>query len=253
MACTNPSIPRYQMIHMRLRQQIIDGAFDESRMPNEIDLAKQNNVARVTIRHAMAELVREGLIVRRRGQGTFVEPRCVANDPRPQRLTGMIDNIESSVTHTSVRVLEFGYMPSPVEVASQLMIEPQERVLRVVRVRLYDGKPLSYTVTFNPSRIGVLIKRKMLKKHPMLALIERSGVKIGDAAQAISARQADHHLEALLEAPFGSALLSVVRLVRDIDGNPIQLLQGLYRPDRYEFQMKLNREGHENSRVWIAA
>ena len=55
----------------------------------------------------------------------------------------------------------------------------------------------------------------------------------------------------LLEVPVGAPLLAVRRLVLDVDGRPVQWLQGLYRPDRYEYRMDLWRGGDEEARVWV--
>lgn len=51
----------------------------------------------------------------------------------------------------------------------------------------------------------------------------------------------------------GSALLSVRRTVFDQNERPIQWLHGLYRPDRYEYQMKLSRVGSIDARVWVSS
>ena len=50
----------------------------------------------------------------------------------------------------------------------------------------------------------------------------------------------------------GSALLDVRRLIFDEDDQPIQWLHGLYRPDRYEYQMQLSRVGSIDAKVWIS-
>ena len=50
----------------------------------------------------------------------------------------------------------------------------------------------------------------------------------------------------------GSALLAVRRLIHDEDGRPVQWLHGLYRPDRYEYQMQLSRVGDIAARVWVS-
>jgi GntR family transcriptional regulator len=36
-----------------------------------------------------------------------------------------------------------------------------------------------------------------------------------------------------------------------MSGRPVQLLQGLYRPDRYEYRMELSRVGEDRARLWI--
>jgi GntR family transcriptional regulator len=65
----------------------------------------------------------------------------------------------------------------------------------------------------------------------------------------VSARAANAQVAKALEVPVGTALLSVRRLVMDADDRPVQLLHGLYRPDRYEYQMELSRVGGIDARI----
>jgi GntR family transcriptional regulator len=54
-----------------------------------------------------------------------------------------------------------------------------------------------------------------------------------------------------LDVPVGSALLAVRRLIYDDQEKPVQWLQGLYRPDRYEYQMQLSRVGSIDAQIWV--
>jgi GntR family transcriptional regulator len=67
--------------------------------------------------------------------------------------------------------------------------------------------------------------------------------------QTVSARQADAKVAAELQVPVGAALLWVRRLVYDVQERPMQLLHGLYRPDRYEYQMELSQVGAIDARI----
>jgi len=84
-------------------------------------------------------------------------------------------------------------------------------------------------------------------------LLEKAGLVLGRAQQRISARLADAGTAQALAVPVGSALLAVRRLVYDQDERPIQWLHGLYRPDRYEYEMKLSRVGDIDARVWVSS
>ena len=75
---------------------------------------------------------------------------------------------------------------------------------------------------------------------------------IGRARQSISARLADAEVARLLQVDVGSALLAVQRLVFDADDRPVQWLQGLYRPDRYQYQMQLSRVGGIDAKLWVS-
>jgi GntR family transcriptional regulator len=67
--------------------------------------------------------------------------------------------------------------------------------------------------------------------------------------QTVSARQADAQVAQELEVAVGTALLSVRRLVFDAADRPVLLLHGLYRPDRYEYQMELSQVGGIDARI----
>jgi GntR family transcriptional regulator len=83
----------------------------------------------------------------------------------------------------------------------------------------------------------------------MLQLLQRSGTVLGRARQTVTARAADAETAAQLQVPVGAALLSVTRVVHDADDRPVQLLQGRYRPDRYEYEMELSQVGGVDARI----
>ena len=75
---------------------------------------------------------------------------------------------------------------------------------------------------------------------------------VGRAHQTISARLADVLVAKYLDVAVGSALLAVRRVVFDAQERPIQWLHGLYRPDRYEYEMQLSRVGSIDAKVWVS-
>jgi len=50
----------------------------------------------------------------------------------------------------------------------------------------------------------------------------------------------------------GSALLAVQRLIYDDQDRPVQWLHGVYRPDRYQYQLQLSRVGGIDAKVWVS-
>ena len=77
-------------------------------------------------------------------------------------------------------------------------------------------------------------------------------MKVGRAVQTVSARLADAEVAGHLDLAVGSALLAVRRLIYDEQERPVQWLHGLYRPDRYEYQMQLSRVGSIDAKVWVS-
>ena len=247
-------LPKYHQIYLVLREQLHEGRFSQG-MPGELALMRQFGVARVTIRRALSQLVDEGLITREPGRGTRpLTPSDVTGSPGPgqrAQLSGLLENIISMGLRTSVKVLSVDELDPPGEVALRLDLPSGERVQKAVRVRSTREGPLSYITTWVPQRVARSFGRHELSRKPILVLMEEAGVRVGRAEQSISARLADAELAQHLDVSVGSALLDVRRLIFDEDDCPVQWLHGVYRPDRYEYQMQLSRVGGIDAKVWV--
>ena len=257
-------LPKYHQIYLVLREQLREGRFDAG-MPGELHLVQQFGVARITIRRALEQLAQEGLIERTPGRGTRpVRPGRAADVTSAQggkngqgngqqaRLTGLLENLVTMGLRTTVKVLGVDVLPAPEDVAKALCLPPGERVQKAERVRSTEAGPLSHITTWVPDRIAHTFGKKELARKPILVLLEESGVQVGRAEQTISARLADADMARHLDVSVGSALLAVRRLIYDDQDRPVQWLHGLYRPDRYEYQMQLSRVGSIDAKVWVS-
>ena len=135
------------------------------------------------------------------------------------------------------------------EVAEALQITEGGKVRKAVRRRSTAAGPVSHITTYVPEELVRGFGRSELTRKPILQLLQESGIELGRAVQTVSARQADAQVAAELQVAVGTALLSVRRLVFDSDDRPVQLLRGLYRPDRYHYQMELSKVGGVETRV----
>ena len=247
-------VPKYHQVYLVLRQQLDEGRYAGG-LPGELALTREFGVARVTVRRALEQLAAEGLITRSPGRGTVVVPPPAAPVAAPSgqgQLTGLLENIVSMGLRTSVRVIDCQVLPAPEAVARQLAIETGAPVQKAVRVRATRDGPISHITTHVPAPLARRFGRRELARKPLLLLLEESGVVIGRAVQSISARLADVVVAPLLDVAVGSPLLAVSRLVRDADERPVQWLQGLYRPDRYQYEMQLSRIGDIDAKLWVS-
>lgn len=244
-------LPKYHQIYLVLREQLAEGRFADG-LPGEVALAGQFGVARITVRKALEQLAAEGLIERARGRGTV--PRSAPAAPTEQRaqLTGLLDNLLTMGRQTRVQVVSCETVPASDAVAQALQLEPGAPVQKAVRVRSTKAGPLSLITTHVPAALAAGFGKRELAKQPILVLLEQSGVRIGRATQTISARLADATSAGHLGVAVGSALLAVTRLIFDEDERPVQWLHGLYRPDRYQYEMQLSRVGSIDAKVWVS-
>jgi GntR family transcriptional regulator len=246
-------LPKYHQVYLVLREQLAEGHFGEGRLPAELELVQQFGVARATVRKALERLQAEGLIDRRPGRGTVSRHDAVRPSVgQPSRLSGLLENIVHMGLRTQVRVLSCDVIAAPDAVAAQLAIARGSRVQKAVRVRSSPHGPVSHITTWVPAELAKRFGRRELARAPILLLLEGSGVRIGRAAQSISACPASAAVAAQLGVKRGSSLLAVDRLVYDTDERPVQWLQGLYRPDRYQYRMQLSRVGGVAAKVWVS-
>lgn len=252
-------LPKYHQIYLVLREQLQEGHFAAG-LPGELALMRQFSVARVTVRRALELLQGEGLISREPGRGTrpLIAPDTgqggqdgSAHSNRAQ-LTGLLENLVSMGLRTSVKVLDVETVTASRAVAGALQIAVGDAVQKAVRVRSTREGPLSHITTYVPADIGRQFGRRELARKPILVLLEESGVKVGRAHQTISAKLADAVVARHLDVAVGSALLAVRRLIYDDQERPVQWLHGLYRPDRYEYEMQLSRVGSIDAKVWVS-
>ena len=257
----NPALPlpKYHQIYLVLREQLREGQFAAG-LPPEVALSKQFGAGRVTVRRALERLASEGLIIRQAGRGT--RPAPSADTPpagagaadgaaRSSRLAGLLEKIVSMSLRTKLKVLEWRTISAPPDVAHALQLPVGAKVKKGVRCRSLAEGPLSHITTYLPEDLASRICRTDLARKPILRLLEESGVELGRAHQTVSARQADAAVAAELDVAVGTALLAVRRLVFDIHERPVQWLHGLYRPDRYEYQMDISQVGSSNATISV--
>src|SRR5215813_8212229 len=115
-------------------------------LPTEDNLIARFGVSRITVRRAIQNLVSRGLVEIRRGKGTFVAA------PKPTQelteLSGFVEDMHALGRKPTARVLGKEIVTADTTVASQLALTKGERVVRIRRVRMADGIPLSFDETF---------------------------------------------------------------------------------------------------------
>lgn len=238
-------------LFLLLKDEILSGRIPAGgKFPGEVLLAKDHGVSRVTVRRALEALVKEDLISRRPGKGTIVNELPIGATYMTASVANLLPNMVKLSKESRVQLLEFSYVNPMDSVREQLCLDVGERTQRSVRVRSSNDKPFSYLTTHVPERIAHHYNESDLATTPLFVLLERSGVQIDQATQVISAILATNDVAVALDVPVGSPLISLNRVVFDREKRGVEYLTALYRPDRYRFQIDLNRVGDEDGRYW---
>src|SRR3982751_6817971 len=108
-------------------------------MPSERSLSEHLGVSRPTVRAAIDDLTRNGLLVRHHGRGTFTSPRVISQVV-PSASAEPVPPAEGDWTST---VLEFRTEPAGARLGARLQVSPSDELLYVMRLRIVDGAPMA--------------------------------------------------------------------------------------------------------------
>lgn len=228
------NLPLYRAIRDAIRDGIVAGThLAGERLPSESELAQSFGTTRTTVRHALSELVFEGLIVRHNGRGSFVSEAPAIHSPIDSRrcLT-----FEEQVALAGRRVTYGAYSLSEGRagegVAARLRLAPGDHVFRMERLRLIDGRPVCLEARDLPPRIGLHVTGRMLatlSAHRFAS--EILGAEIPTIVVSITAEIASPTIAGRLEVAPGSALIVRDNTHHDADGAPVLSGRSTFRGD----------------------
>ncbi|MEM8869518.1 MAG: GntR family transcriptional regulator [Pseudomonadota bacterium] len=248
-AADQPEGAKARRVYLLLRTSILEGTYPvSSSLPGEQRLCDQFDVSRVTVRRALDSLARDKLIEKRVGSGSIVLAAPAASIAAD--FTSLMPQLVEMTERTTARLLSFAYGAAPVAVARGLSLKGDERVQTAVRVRLLGEVPFSHLTTHVPEAIARNYSEADLATTPLFRLLERGGVVIDAATQSVTATLAAPDVADALGVAVGSALLSLTRIVRDDQGQGVEYLSALYRPDTFRLEMALHRAGQGDARYW---
>jgi GntR family transcriptional regulator len=230
--------PLYRKLRQSLEDAIRSGKLHHGdALPAERDLADYAHVSRVTVRKAVDDLVRDGLLTRRHGSGTFVvKPMSRVEQPLT-RLTSFTEDMTRRGLATRSEWLERGlFHPSPEEMM-MLGLTPGTSVARIGRLRIANNMPLaieraSISAEFLPDPSAVTTS--------LYAELEKKDARPVRAIQRISACNMKKTDAGLLCVPVESAGLSIERVSYLASGRVVELTRSLYRGDAYDFVAELS-------------
>lgn len=230
-------VPLYHQLAEQMTAAIQDGTLNPGDpFENELSLAERLNLSRPTVRRAIAELVAQGLLVRRRGIGTTVANRVVH---RRDELTSLHDDLLRSGREPRTEVLTFRTDAHDERAAAALQVEEGTSLVFIERVRFAGDSPLALLTNWLPPTFADLTADQLATEGLYQALRQR-GVRPVVAQQVIGARSASGRERGLLGIPKAQPLLTMTRHAYDADGTPVEFGDHCYRADQYAFDITVH-------------
>jgi GntR family transcriptional regulator len=200
----------------------------------------QYSVSRITVRNALAELEKEGVLFKIAGKGVFV------SKPKPfqslVRLQGFAEAMAQHGHEIFNVLVGIQTLPANAEVALRLGIAEGEAVTELRRTRYLNREPVSFDVTYVNEHIGAKLARTDLATRDIFLILENDfGIALGFADLAIDALLADANLANALQITPGDPVLRITRLTHTAAGAPLDFEYLYCRVDNFQFRLRIER------------
>ena len=235
----NARLPLYHQLYEILHEKILQGVWKPGdRLPTETEMVETYGVSRMTVRTVLDMLVKEALIYRQAGRGTFVAHATL--EQGLSHLISFTEDMQRRGLTASTRVLFSGLIPATAYIAERLGIKVGEELACLKRLRLADGEPMCIEHSHFVHKYCRGILNRDLSTHSLRDVkIRKYGIRWSHARQTIQAINASRETAGLLGIRLGGALLFFERVSFSQDNVPMEFLQAYYRGERYVLHNEL--------------
>jgi GntR family transcriptional regulator len=234
-------LPYYQQLADLLKHEISLHQHEPGvyRLPSENALAEQHGISRATVRHALDVLERNGWIYREKGRGSFAAVRRVEQEAT--QLVSTTEDMQQRGWSLVTRVISLKRLPSPSHVAYELEIDHGAPVYELCRLRIVNNEPLSLQIAYLPQKLCPDLEENDLSLSLFRLLETRYGLRLWTARGMLRARLVTAHEARLLEVHEKIPVLYMERTTYAATGTPVEYLEAVWRGDRYDMHVTLNR------------
>ena len=221
-------IPLYTQLVGIIKQNISSGELGVGDLlPSEAELCRAMGISRNTVRQAIGELEEEGLVVRKRGKGTFVaDPNARGKCVRYSFTT----EISSMGKVPSSTMVDFGIIVPPPEISRKMQLQEGTTVYCFTRVRNVDGEPLILETSYYPQFIYPNLTRELVQTHSIYSLLYHVGIN-------------------LLHVPQGSCAFYHQRRTKTEDGRIYEYTCSYIRADRVTLDVHMQKNSMSFNRT----
>lgn len=233
---------KWREIRAEIEQDIMDGVLPAgAKLPTEPDLVATYQAGRHSVRRAITELAKEGLLSVEQGRGTFVQPRPVLEYTIGAR-TRLRPNLASQGVDVSSENLGAEHLQARETIAADLGLDTGAPVIASRRMTLADGVPIAFGTLYHdaarfaeyPERRAVLGSVSAVYKSYGIGDYLRGSTEMNARpARAIEAQRLRQHPD---------MPVIVIRAVDTLlDGTPIACSRVIWSAARVKFNIP-NRE-----------
>ncbi len=228
---------KYELISQEVKERINKGFYPQDQpIPDEHSLSKEFGCSRMTIKRALDVLVREGLLFRKRGHGTFIIQKAEKDSTVnviSEESVGLSRLMKDFNVTSHVIAFEIEF-PSA-EVAKQLVISNTDPVYHIIRLRCVNQEPYVTEETYMPARLIPGIDENVLNGSIYQYIQESLDLKMGVAHRKIRACKSNELDQKYLDCQYDDPVLEVEQVGFLNTGVPFEYSFSRHRYDKFVF------------------
>lgn len=231
--------PLYQAVAESIRAQVSSGELKANdQLPSEHELSTMHSVGRNTVRRAISELAKDGILKTVAGVGTFVADHRL--EKTAQHLYSFSSEMSKHGKRVTSRVLEAKLISADSFLARRLQVQLGAEVAFLYRVRLMDGEPTALERSYLPHELCPGILEHDFSQESLYHTLSTVYDKMPNhAEQVIEASLATSEVARLLDLELPAVVLVFHRDTRLASGQVIEYVDSELRGDRFRFWANL--------------
>ena len=213
--------PLYYQIRENIRSMICSNAYPPNSMiPTEAELCNTYGVSRITVRRAILDLVKEGLLTRGKGKGTFVSESYGLTTMNG--VQGFSQELLGLNMRPSARLISCKVSTADPAMRTALSLQEGDQVATISRLRLVDGEPCMVEVMHFPYKFVPGIESEDLSQSIYNLLKEKYQLEVVAAQDIMEPIIVGDYESKLLHLPELSAGMRTYRVGRDANDRVIE-------------------------------
>lgn len=230
---------KYLAIYKELLNRVNNGTYNNlnNPIPNEIQLSKEFDCSRMTMRRAIDLLVQEGIIYRRRGSGSFIRDNTSSKYSPVFKLnneviSGLTDSIEYDIVN---KLISFKLIFATESIKNALSIKLNDPVYEIIRVRYINNSPYVIEKTYMNASIISGITEEILRKSIYKYIEEELKLSISSSKKILRASPSTESDRDYLLLSENEPILEVEQIAYLSNGKAFEYSFSRHRYDKFEF------------------
>ncbi len=236
------SVPKYLQICQWIEGLIETGRFKTGeKLPSEVELARMCEVNRNTLRQAMTELVSKSKVEKIKGVGSFVKK----NEPTVElrhdlkRIASFKDYFGNAPLEEKTIVLELEPRVADKQIAEELVLGSERKILFLRRLRTGSGLPYIYEESHLPYNIFKDLTTDEASSSLYRVFTKKYGIRLAKSHQVIRAVNLNKQVCTMFSLPEGAAGFLMKNTTYDSNNTPVEVLYSFCRGDKYVLELDL--------------